>query len=146
MSDWNPAEMIGVRPSVLAHSLYCELITDEVWAKQRKDYGYKDVRPNRLMINMAGSPYIDLRIDLNSFLPFNLNKTISKKLINNAINLIKKKPELHDKIEFEVIDTCYNFSLKNKKYQCLNKYEKKIYIESLKKLTNDIIIDITDLY
>ena len=52
MSDWNPAEMIGVKPSPLSISLYSELITDEVWAKQRSDYGYQDVRPNPLMINL----------------------------------------------------------------------------------------------
>ena len=32
MIDWNPAEMIGSKPSALSSSLYCELITDKVWA------------------------------------------------------------------------------------------------------------------
>ena len=36
MADWNPAEMIGSQPKPLAISLYSELITNEVWAKQRK--------------------------------------------------------------------------------------------------------------
>lgn len=139
MSDWNPAEMIGVNPCKLALSLYSELITDTVWSEQRLNYGYKDVRPNRLMVDMSGSPYIDLRIDINSFLPINLNKTISSKIVNNAINVLKKKPELHDKLEFEVIDTCFNFSLKKKVFKFLNKDEKKIYIKSLKELTNNII-------
>ena len=139
MSDWNPAEMIGVNPCKLAQSLYSELITDTVWSEQRLNYGYKDVRPNRLMVDMSGSPYIDLRIDINSFLPINLNKSISSKIVNNAINVLKKKPELHDKLEFEVIDTCFNFSLKKKVFKFLNKDEKKIYIKSLKELTNNII-------
>ena len=139
MSDWNPAEMIGVNPCKLALSLYSELITDTVWSEQRLNYGYKDVRPNRLMVDMSGSPYIDLRIDINSFLPINLNKKISSKIVNNAINVLKKKPELHDKLEFEVIDTCFNFSLKKKVFKFLNKDEKKIYIKSLKELTNNII-------
>ena len=139
MSDWNPAEMIGVNPCKLALSLYSELITDTVWSEQRLNYGYKDVRPNRLMVDMSGSPYIDLRIDINSFLPINLDKTISSKIVNNAINVLKKKPELHDKLEFEVIDTCFNFSLKKKVFKFLNKDEKKIYIKSLKELTNNII-------
>ena len=39
MSDWESAEMIEVKPSPLSLSLYSELITDEVWAKQRHDYG-----------------------------------------------------------------------------------------------------------
>ena len=34
---------------------------------KRKDYGYKNVYPNVLMFSYAGSPYIDIRTDLNSF-------------------------------------------------------------------------------
>ena len=45
MPDWNPAEIIGVKPKPLAFSLYQQLITNDVWAKQRKEFGYKDVRP-----------------------------------------------------------------------------------------------------
>ena len=36
MPDWNPAEIIGIRPKPLDLSLYKELITDHVWAKNRK--------------------------------------------------------------------------------------------------------------
>ena len=50
MSDWNPAEMIGRKPSQLASSLYSELITNSIWSQQRSDYGYKDVYPNKLML------------------------------------------------------------------------------------------------
>lgn len=32
MPDWNPAEIIGVRPKPLALSLYREIITDNIWA------------------------------------------------------------------------------------------------------------------
>ena len=67
MSDWNPAEMIGNKPKPLSISLYSELITNSIWSIQRKNYGYKDVSPNVLMINLAGSPFIDLRTDFNSF-------------------------------------------------------------------------------
>ena len=139
MSDWNPAEMIGKKPAQLASSLYSELITSSVWAEQRYNYGYKNVHPNKLMLNFAGSPYIDLRVDLNSFLPNNLDKRISEKLINFFINKLKKNPEIHDKIEFELINTCFDFSLSNNNSLPLNKSEKKIYYTSLKKLTNKIL-------
>ena len=139
MADWNPAEMIGCKPGKLSISLYSELITNSIWSLQRLNYGYKDVIPNRLMIDMAGVPYIDLRIDLNSFLPKKLNSSISNKLVENAINTLKKYPAFHDKIEFEIIDTCYNFSLEKKKFNFLKKKEKKIYIKNLKELTNNIL-------
>ena len=61
MSDWNPAEIIGNKPSPLAISLYKEIITNTVWARQRYNYGYKDCHPNVLMFDFLGSPYIDLR-------------------------------------------------------------------------------------
>ena len=67
MSDWNPAEMIGVKPSLLSLSLYSELITDNIWSEHRKNYFYQNVKPNPLMVNFLGCPYIDLRVDFNSF-------------------------------------------------------------------------------
>ena len=139
MSDWNPAEMIGKKPSRLASSLYEELITNSTWSKQRCNYGYKDVHPNKLMLNFAGSPFIDLRVDLNSFLPGELNKKTSEKLINYFIKKITKQPELHDKIEFELINTCFDFTLPKRTDLPLNNIEKEKYISLLKKLTNNII-------
>ena len=125
MSDWNPAEMIGKKPSQLSVSLYSELITNSVWSEQRRNYGYKDVYPNKLMLNFAGSPFIDLRVDLNSFLPKDLDKKISEKLINFFIKKLSKRPELHDKIEFEIINTCFDFSLNKNKELPLDNIEKK---------------------
>ncbi len=37
MPDWNPAEILGIRPKPLALSLYRELITDSIWAYQRSN-------------------------------------------------------------------------------------------------------------
>ena len=109
MSDWNPAEMIGNKPKPLAISLYSELITNRIWGIQRKEYGYKDVSPNILMVNLAGTPFIDLRTDINSFLPSNLDNKISEKISNNSIKTLEKKPFLHDKIEFDLLLTCFDF-------------------------------------
>ncbi len=41
MPDWNPAEIIGLRPWPLSLSLYRELVTDAIWAYQRDNYGYR---------------------------------------------------------------------------------------------------------
>jgi phosphohistidine swiveling domain-containing protein len=139
MSDWNPAEIIGKKPTKLSFSLYAELITNSIWAIQRKNYGYKDVLPNNLMLSFAGSPFIDLRVDLNSFLPNGLNDSISEKLIDFFIREIKKKPEIHDKIEFKLVNTCFDFSLKKNNKLPLSNQEKNIYFSLLKKLTNNIL-------
>lgn len=139
MSDWNPAEMIGSKPTKLSYSLYSELITDKIWAEQRKLYGYKFVSPNRLMLDLAGSPYIDLRTDLNSFLPANIIFKTEKKAIDFFIKKIQKNPQLHDKIEFDVVPTCFNFSTKNYLKKFLNLKEQEIYIKKLKDINKNII-------
>jgi len=139
MADWNPAEIIGDKPNSLAISLYATLITNEMWSKHRSLYGYKNVYPNPLMYNLGGSPYIDVRCDLNSFLPKDLNKKISEKVIKFSIQKLVKKPFLHDKVEFEIIETCFNFNFHKdlKKSLGINYFNE--YKKSLLKLTNDIL-------
>ena len=56
--------MIGLKPKTLSLSLYQELITDEIWSKQRYDYGFKDISSNQLMVNFFGIPYVDLKLTL----------------------------------------------------------------------------------
>ena len=138
MSDWNPAEMLGDKPNTLAITLYKELISDKIWSTQRKNYGYKDVSPNPLIYSFAGSPYVDLRTDLNSFLPKNLNNKLSAKIVNNLIKRLSKNISIHDKIEFDLIETCSSFN-SHKRVNFLNKKEKNIYLKELKNLTREII-------
>ena len=44
MPDWNPAEIIGVKPNPLSMDLYKYLITNSVWSIQRKQYGYRHIK------------------------------------------------------------------------------------------------------
>ena len=136
MSDWNPAEMIGNNPKPLAISLYKELITNSIWAEQRSNYGYKNVKPNHLLINLGGSPYIDLRTDINSFLPSKLDLKIQEKLTNFFLKKLNNKKFLHDKIEFDVVPTIFEPDLKKKTENILSNTEIKDYKKSLKILTN----------
>ncbi len=107
MPDWNPAEIIGVNPKPLAFSLYRYLITDEIWAAQRSEYGYRDVRPHPLLVSFSGHPYIDMRASLNSFIPKDLQENLAEKLVNVYLNILEDKPYLHDKIEFSVAFTIW---------------------------------------
>ena len=139
MSDWNPAEMIGVKPSLLSLSLYAELVTDSVWSEHRKNYLYQNLKPNPLMVNFLGCPYIDLRVDFNSFLPNDLRKLTKIKIINYLIKKVNTNPELHDKIEFDLIETFFDFDSRSKIKKYLNKKDTSEYIKSLKKLTNNFL-------
>ena len=110
MPDWNPAEIIGNTPRRLALTLYQYLITDEVWAIQRAEYGYRDVRPHPLMVTFGGHPYIDVRVCFNSFIPASVSNELAERLINYYLSLLTDKPHLHDKIEFDVAFTCLDFN------------------------------------
>ena len=106
MTDWNPAEIIGIAPGAMAVSLYRYLIMDEVWATQRAEYGYRDVRPAPLLVEFAGRPYVDVRASFASFLPAGLPKSLAERLLDFYLSWLRKHPELHDKVEFEVVPTC----------------------------------------
>jgi len=141
MPDWNPVEMIGNFPSKLSYSLYKELITKNSWSIARKEMGYNNV-PVNLMYKLSGRPYIDTRLSFYSLLPQTLKKRITLKLVNYWCQDLIKKPYNHDKIEFEIADSCYDFNLKNKinkKYIFLTKDEKFEYLKLIKNHTVTII-------
>tara|TARA_S200000501_G_scaffold379021_1_gene446505 strand:- start:4635 stop:6947 length:2313 start_codon:yes stop_codon:yes gene_type:complete len=114
MPDWNPAEIIGNKPKNLALSLYQDLITNKIWSVQRFNYGFRNVLSNHLMTIFLGSPYVDLRVDFNSWLPKKLDNKISEKLINYYLSTFIKNKNLHDKVEFEILFTCHTPQTKSK--------------------------------
>jgi hypothetical protein len=143
MSDWNPAEMIGIIPGQLAVSLYRELITRRTWSLARGEMGYKLLPPTDLMLLVGGRPYIDIRASFNSFLPANLSKTLSERLVNAWFDRLEANPSLHDKIEFEVVNTIAepDFpALFNERYPTLmNKAELAAYRAELAALTRQAL-------
>ncbi|REL38634.1 hypothetical protein DYD21_01410 [Rhodohalobacter sp. SW132] len=108
MPDWNPAEMIGVRPKPLDISLYQYLITDSAWRVARGKMGYHDPAPEKLMFSIGGHPYIDVRNSFNNLIPKDLSPELSEKLINHYVQRLKENPHLHDKIEFDIAITCFS--------------------------------------
>lgn len=111
MPDWNPAEIVGLRPSPLSLSLYRELITDAIWAYQRDNYGYQNLRSFPLLVSFHGLPYIDVRVSFNSFVPRDLSADLAGRLVNHYIDWLRSNPQLHDKVEFEIIFSCYTLDL-----------------------------------
>ena len=143
MTDWNPAEMIGVRPKPLALLLYKEIITDNVWAYQRDNYGYRNLRSFPLMVDFCGLPYIDVRVSFNSFIPAGLDEEISEKLVNYYIGQLVQNPQKHDKAEFEIVFSCYTLDMPQR-IQVLKEYgfldgEISRIVDALRDVTNHII-------
>lgn len=144
MPDWNPAEIIGIKPKPLALSLYKELITDHIWAKNRLQYGFRNLESHHLMTTFYGTPYIDVRVDFNSWIPKDLDEKISKKLVNFYLKKFKRNKSLHDKIEFKLLFTCFTANtlsrLKNEISSNFSKNEINLIKNSLIKI-NKIAYD-----
>jgi hypothetical protein len=144
MTDWNPAEIIGLKPKPLALSLYQSLITDEIWSESRSSLGYKDVTKMPLLYSFLGTPYVDLKTDINSFLVPSLDEKIQTKLLSLYFKKFKEKPNYYyDKIESSLVVN--SISLDIKKYKNLlidsklSKKEVNKVIAEYTKLTSEII-------
>lgn len=150
MPDWNPAEIIGVRPRPLALSIYRDLVTDSVWAYQRHNYGYRNLRSFPLMLEFHGLPYIDVRVSFNSFIPSDLPDDLANRLVDHYVDRLVALPELHDKVEFEVIHSCYSFDMEQRLARLseagFSREERAQLAAALRRLTNRIINRDTGLW
>ncbi len=148
MTDWNPAEMIGFKPKPLAFSLYKYLITDNIWSKQRFEAGFEDLQHFKLLKNFCGSPYVDIYSCFKSFIPRNLPSKIKDKLLNAYLDIFKKNPQLHDKVEFEIVFTCWipNFCEQAKRRLLIYNFTNQEILIIEKELIAITIRAIKDLY
>jgi len=157
MADWNPAEIIGIRPKPLALSLYSYLICDSVWAQQRAEYGYRDLSGCKLLKIFGGQPYVDARASLNSFIPADLPDQTVERLANAYLSILIENPLLQDKVEFDVAFTAWTpdflpratdrllkYGVKFSDLEILEKSLKAITVSGFIRLENDISL-ISDL-
>lgn len=139
MPDWNPAELIGTEPSPLATSLFRHLISDSVWQEARAGMGYRPVPDEPLLVTLAGRPYIDVRNSFSSFLPFGLPPAIETAVVNAWLHRLAEHPEFHDKVEFEVAQTVYDFAFEQNQFSryagTLSDDDRHLYAERLRELT-----------
>ncbi len=110
MPDWNPAELIGPRPSPLAASLFRRLVSDSVWQEARSAMGYRPVPDEPLVLFLLGRPYVDVRSSFNSFLPAGLPAPAAIALVDAWLGRLHDRPELHDKVEVDVAQTVLDFA------------------------------------
>jgi hypothetical protein len=150
MPDWNPAEIVGVRPRPLALSLYRMLVTDSIWAYQRHNYGYRNLRSFPLIHSFRGLPYVDVRVSFNSFIPEDVPDALADRLVDHYLDQLQAAPALHDKVEFEIVFSCYSFDL-DRRIATLAAAgfggdEIATLSESLRRLTNRVIGPHTGLW
>ncbi len=141
MSDWNPAEIIGKNPKKLSSSIYSKLVTDKSWAIAREKMGYDKINEKKLMSLYSGKPYIDVKKSFSSFLPIKLNSKKKISIINSWIEKLKKNPFLHDKIEFDIAVTAWDFEIKKKLDKSLPRTFSDKFKKNLQLLYKNIFID-----
>ena len=110
MADWNPSEIIGTNPNPLDYSLYDFLFMNDSWQLGRIKIGYENNLQKKLMENYGNKPYVNLKKSFESFFPKTLQTNIKKKLLKYYLEKIKENPYLHDKVEFDILFSCYDFS------------------------------------
>lgn len=111
MAFWNPAELIGDRPTSLAYSTFYKIIMSGAWNEGIAKLGYP-LLENRssLLLAVLNKPYINVNLAIEALTPESIPPTIKTKLSKHYINKLINNPHLHDKIEFEIILSIYNFS------------------------------------
>lgn len=149
MAFWNPSELIGDRPNYLDFSLFNNLIMKSNWNKSLIKMGYTSLK-EELMIMIAGKPYINIPFSLYSLLPNSIHDKLKMKLLKFYYKKLSVNPELHDKIEFEIVHDSLDFSFDDNIHELENNGFTKIEIQSLKdellKLTNNIIINSNQIF
>lgn len=144
MAFWNPSELIGEYPRELSKSLFEYLITDINWSKSLQRIGYSKVNEN-LGYRFGNKFYINLENSFKGLLLNNIEEKIKKSLVESYKKKLIKNNSLHDKIEFEIVNSCWNFSLyndlesnlkKNFHKAIIDKTYKKIKFHSLKIINN----------
>jgi len=111
MLFWNPAELIGHSPSPLACSLFKRLIMDKAWNQGLLPLGYPSVFPHPLMERFLYKPYINVNTAFRALVPACVPERFRERLLRYFLAKLLADPSLHDKAEFEIMFSCYDFHL-----------------------------------
>lgn len=143
MPDWNPVELLGSHPKPLAVSLYRMLISSNVWCETRAELGYKNIGRVDFLRVLAGRPFVDVRASFSSFLPDELGSDIEIPLLRAWLDRLCAIPSFHDSIEFDVVQTCINFSFfqdfDDRYIDVINKNGRSRYFSALHSVTMQVI-------
>jgi glutamine kinase len=143
MPDWNPAEIIGDKPNLLDYSLYDYIITNTAWHEARTSQGYYNVAPAKLVERIGNKPFVNVRNTFNSFIISSIPHELHAKLVEFSLQKLKQNPHLQDKVEFEILFTCYDLTFNQRAHELrengFSEEEISILKEKLHEFTNNII-------
>jgi len=141
MGFWNPAELIGDRPTPLGESLFNEILMNSTWNTSLLPLGYSNSE-GCLSTRIGNKPYINLKKSFEALMPKEIKDNLKKKLIKYYNKKLKNYPQYHDKLEFEIVLSSFNLNTNNSMKELLennfNINEITQIRNSLYKLTNNI--------
>ncbi len=137
MAFWNPAELIGDRPANLAYTLFQKLIAESAWNDGISRLGYPLLNErSKLLANITGKPYVDVKTAIKALTPPDIKTQLVDKIITYGTQKLSSFPHLHDKVEFEVILSCYDCCLD---YRLQEMEEAGFTKSELKEIKNSLI-------
>ena len=138
MAFWNPSEIIGTSPRTLDYSLYRDIITSKAWNEGLVPMGYRALK-DELMYRIGVKPYISLEYSFYALIPADLDEKTATKLVKFYSNKLKKDTTAHDKIEFEIVYSSYDFNTEKRTEELLengfSKEERERIVSALRELT-----------
>ncbi|MBQ7324896.1 MAG: gamma-glutamyl-gamma-aminobutyrate hydrolase family protein [Clostridia bacterium] len=148
MAFWNPSEIIGANPRSLDYSLYRHIITSGAWNAGLLPLGYRKVDGD-LMYRLGNKPYISLDKSFFSLQPASIPDTLAQKLCHFYAQKLGNNLTAHDKIEFEIVYTSYDFTIEERSRELLaagfTEEERNLLLTELKKLTDHAIAAQSDI-
>jgi hypothetical protein len=106
--------------------------------------GYRNPAGQELMVMLAGHPYIDVRASFNSFLPVDLPDDLGYRLVDAWMENLEAQPELHDKVEFEIVQSSLDFSFDQRfEEKTLGRFtaaERQVIRDTLGALTRRVLL------
>ncbi|MGN0394685.1 MAG: PEP-utilizing enzyme [Coprococcus sp.] len=113
MAFWNPAEIIGENPHPLDYSLYRDIITKSAWNQGLNYIGYRAVDGD-LMYKLGNKPYISLKQSFLCLMPEDMDRALEDKLLKYYNEKLLEDISAHDKIEFEIVFSSYDFQTEDR--------------------------------
>lgn len=144
MAFWNPSEIIGNNPRPLDYSLYRAIITHRAWNQGIAGLGFRKLNQD-LMHRIGNKPYICLEYAFYSLIPQTVDEGLALRLVRYYENALRSNLTAHDKIEFEIVFTSYDFETRERT-KCLLSYgftekERQMLLRSLKDVTEYAILN-----
>ena len=98
------------------------------------------------MQKVGNKPYISVNYSIEGLTPNNLNENIKFKLKEYYIEKLKKKPQLHERLERDLIFNCYNFATNDRLKELLNNGFSQKEIDEISASLYEVTSNIINIY